>query len=101
MLAFRDFAPCNLSPPSWGSGAGEWEALEDALTSANEWIRSEWVDVINVETVVIPCHVDTPAFAQTGVPASFINGQHWYVHRQFIRVWYRAAKPAQHSAAEA
>jgi hypothetical protein len=101
MLAFRDFAPRNLSPPSWGRGKGEWERLEDALADANEWVRSERVDVINVETVVIPCHVDTREFAKTDAPASFINGSHWYVHRQFIRVWYRAAGSTEPSEAEA
>jgi hypothetical protein len=89
MLAFRDFAPSNLSKPSWSKGLGEWEPFSVALAAANEWVRQERIEVVNIETVVPPCHVDTPAFAQTDAPASFINGQHWHIQRQFIRVWYR------------
>jgi hypothetical protein len=100
MLAFRDFAPRSVSPPSWGSVAGVWETLGEALAVANEWIQSERVDVVNVETIVFPCHVDTPTFAQTDAPASRINGQHWHIHKQFIRVWYRTREPPQQSSAD-
>ena len=95
MFAIRDFAPRSLSPPSWQSGAGEWESLAEAVAAANEWVRAEGVDVVNIETVVLPCHVDTPAFTQTDAPAAFVNGQHWHVCRQFIRVWYQAADAPQ------
>jgi hypothetical protein len=100
MLAFRDFAPRSLSPPSWSNGAGEWEVLTDALEAANEWVRSQKIDVINVETVVMPCHVDTPAFAETTAPASWINGGHWHVHRQFIRVWHRVTQTGAPSSVD-
>ena len=89
MFAYRDFAPRGVEAPAWQRGAGTWDSLGDALAAANEWVRAGRVDVVNIETVVLPCHVDTPAFTQTDAPASFINGQHWHVHRQFIRVWYR------------
>lgn len=100
MLAFRDFAPKNVSSPTWGNGAGLWEPLGNALTAANEWVRTECIDVVNVETVVIPCQADSPAFAQTTAPATFINGQHWHIHRQFIRIWHRTVASPNHSANE-
>lgn len=40
MLAFRDFAPRCITPPSWRNAAGEWGTLAEALASANEWIES-------------------------------------------------------------
>lgn len=94
MFAFRDFAPRSLSQPSWSKGLGEWEPLSVALATANDWIRAERIDVVHFETVVIPCHVDTPAFTQGDASASFINGQHWHLQRQIIRVWYRDADSA-------
>ena len=89
MIAFQDFAPRILSPPTWGQGQGEWEAIEDVIANANEWIQKEKIDIINIETVVMPCHVGTPAYDQTASSASWINPGHWHVNRQFIRVWYR------------
>jgi hypothetical protein len=94
MLAFRDFAPRNQAPPSWRQGAGAWESLEAALAAANTWIESEHVEVVNVETVVLPCHVDTPAFQGTTEPAAVVNGQHWWICKQFVRVWYRVGSDA-------
>ena len=42
-----------LNPPGWFK-EGEYESLDDALTAANEWIRTSGVRLINVETVVLP-----------------------------------------------
>jgi hypothetical protein len=92
MFAFRDFSPANLSKPSWSKGMGQWESLAAALAAANEWVKAERIEVFQFETVVLTCHVDTPEFAQSETSASFINGGHWYVCRQFFRVWYRVEK---------
>jgi hypothetical protein len=94
MLAFRDFSPRNLKPPTWSRGLGEWESLPEAIAAANEWLRTEDIDLINIETVVMPFHGGITELDLTKSPASFINGQHWYVFRQFIRVWYRAREGA-------
>ena len=87
MLAYRDFAPRQLSPPSLLKQA-TYEALEQTLAAANDWIGKNKVDVINVETVVLPNlwspHATGPADHNVILQPGFAEA--W---NQFIRVWYR------------
>ena len=80
MIDQRDFIPKTLST-HWLKGI-QTESFDAAIAAANEWISADNVDVINVETIVLPISDDdateTPSI--TGVPISL---------RQFIRVWYR------------
>ena len=80
MIDQKDFIPKTLST-HWLKGI-QTESFDAAIAAANEWISAENVEVINVETIVLPIGEDdateTPSI--TGVPISL---------RQFIRVWYR------------
>jgi len=91
MIAFRDFSPRNLDKPGFSKGVGEWEPLSAALAAANEWIASEGIEVLNVETVVLPCHPSERAFSDSSAPAAHVNGGNWHVARQVVRVWHRAS----------
>lgn len=88
MLAFRDFAPRKETPAGWFT-VGTWEPFEAALAEANDWIAREGIDIINVETLLVPhqqASSEDPAWhflAHRGVP----------VFRQVIRVWYRPRRP--------
>ncbi len=87
MLAFKDFAP-RIVRPGTTFREPEWEALEAALEAANRWITEVEVDVVNVETVVLPNmwarHEEGTTDASLGSHASI--GTTWH---QFIRVWHR------------
>jgi hypothetical protein len=80
MIDQKDFIPKTLST-HWLKGI-QTESFDAAIAAANEWISGENIEVINVETIVLPIGEDdateTPSI--TGVPVSL---------RQFIRVWYR------------
>jgi hypothetical protein len=81
-IAFKDFVPKQEDTKSGFLGLGPpvYAELADAVASANRWIGQEKVQVLNVETVVLPGDAGTD---QTVV--GFID-----VHRclQVIRVWY-------------
>ena len=94
MIAFKDFVPqpLNYTGPPKGFFAlqkvPEFETFEKAVASANAWIAQEAIQVIHVETVVLPhpyIH-DARDVDQTGravLPAASLA--FW---EQLVRVWY-------------
>ncbi len=87
MIAYRDFVPTQISPAALFKSA-KYESLDHTLETANAWIRTNSINVLNVETVVLPnlCWsegtADTKNFVlQTAVAEATKN--------QFFRVWYR------------
>jgi hypothetical protein len=85
MLAFRDFAPEVVKEGRWFTPP-TFESLEAALKAANAWIAEESINVVNVETVVLP-NIHAPFEEGTQDPElAQANYARWY---QFIRVWYR------------
>lgn len=87
MIAYRDFAPRQLTPPALLRPA-TFESLDDALSTANTWIHMEKVDVVNVETVVLP-NVWSPNQKGTSDPQMITQSEFAIAWNQFIRVWYR------------
>jgi len=83
MFDQKDFIPKTLSV-HWLKGI-QTESFDSAIASANEWIKAESINVLNIETIVLPVghndETETPSIA--GVPVSL---------RQFIRVWYRKSE---------
>lgn len=89
MIQFRDFVPEMLSAPALFK-AGEYESIEAALAAANSWIKESDIQVVNVETVVLPNIWSRYAEGTTDV-ALATSGEmasHWH---QFVRIWYRAS----------
>jgi hypothetical protein len=80
MFDQKDFVPKTLSV-HWLKGI-QTESFDAAIAAANEWIKAESIDVLNIETIVLPVGPkdETESPNITGVPVSL---------RQFIRVWYR------------
>jgi hypothetical protein len=80
MFDQKDFVPKTLSV-HWLKGI-QADTFDSAIAAANEWIEAESIDVLNIETIVLPVgsndETETPNI--TGAPLSI---------RQFIRVWYR------------
>jgi hypothetical protein len=93
MIGFRDFPPRQLTPHTWSS-YGTFEPFEQAVSDANDWIAAERVDVVNVETVLLPVDWNQSRVqAKTAVPfvKVMISNQRFDC-LQFVRVWYRVAR---------
>ena len=87
MIAYKDFVPAETSAGGWFQMPTREQLLE-SLARANEWISVNNLDVINVETVVLP---NIHAAGEEGstdvqIRTSGEMSAYWY---QFIRVWYR------------
>jgi hypothetical protein len=88
MLAYKDFAPKQISAAGLLKAA-EYESLDDTVAAANAWIQSQNIDVIHVETVVLP-NLGSSHSKGTSDPNCLAPnlGSLW---NQFVRVWYRSA----------
>jgi len=84
MLGFTDFLP-KFTP---GFLSSRSESLQTVLKDANHWINEHNVNVVNVETVVLPnIHQggeEGPEDSALRVSGDFSNTWH-----QFVRVWYK------------
>jgi len=89
MLRHQDFVPRMVTPSILFQPA-TFETFEESLAEANHWIKENEIQVVNIETVVLPNiwnrwedGTHDPALGTGESPA------HWH---QFIRVWYRAGE---------
>lgn len=82
MYHFKDFAPQVVKKSFFKT---EYESFEEALDAANAWIRDQKVEVLNIETVVLPNMRRGGGTPDTGYTSSE-SGSYWY---QFVRVWYK------------
>ena len=88
-LLFRDFAPQMLS----GFGlfkVAEYETFQAAVAAANQWIREEKIQLVQLETVVLP---NIWRSVEEGTADASLNATGniatWH---QFVRVWYRTSE---------
>lgn len=88
MLRYIDFVPRQISEPGLFL-AGEHEPFAAALAAANDWLAAHDVELVNVETVVLPniwsrweSGADDASLATSGE-----NPSRWH---QIVRCWYRA-----------
>lgn len=88
MISYRDFAPHRIKH---GLLHGDsYESFDAAVAAANEWLGGAKVDLITIETVVLPnispeeSDGTSDAVVETEEAMTSIN--EWY---QFLRVWYR------------
>ena len=87
MIAYRDFAPGQVTAPALMQPA-TYESLDQALAGANAWIGSNAIDVLSVETIVLP-NLWTPHSEGTADPNRVLQPGFAQAWNQFIRVWYR------------
>jgi hypothetical protein len=87
MIACKDFVPKMLSAGGIFSSS-EFEDFAAALKAANQWITDKQIDVVNIETVVLPnvwsAREKGPRDPELRIPPN--TTADW---NQFIRVWYR------------
>ncbi|SCX95661.1 hypothetical protein SAMN05192588_0425 [Nonlabens sp. Hel1_33_55] len=82
-----DFAPKSLEKSFWGSHT--YEDLGMVLERANEWIRRNYnVEIINVETVVMP-NIFIKEASITDQVTQVATGGSIVQNFQIIRIWYK------------
>jgi len=87
MIEYKDFTPRMLGERRL-IGEPEFESLQDAVKGCNQWISDSGVDVVNVETVVLPNvhHPFEEGSEDVNIRQADDDTTAW---NQFIRVWYR------------
>jgi hypothetical protein len=84
-IAFRDFSPHLLSAPRRGVAA-QWEPLVGVASRANQWLDSNGLRAVSVETLLLPVGKNA-----TPNPASGANVERWDEDHQWlqvVRVWH-------------
>ena len=86
MIAYRDFAPRQLTSAGLMKQA-TFESLDETLAAANAWIQANAVDVLNVETVIMPNNYAAKRHG-TAEAEMITQSDFAIAWDQFIRVWY-------------
>jgi hypothetical protein len=84
MLRYQDFVPKQIQP-GFLFGVTRYENFDEAVAAAGDWIAQGEVQVVNVETVVLPALWQEEGSADPEVCTPANVNAYWY---QFIRVWY-------------
>lgn len=87
MIDFIDFVPQQIAPPGF-LRKERLESLQDSLDRMRAWIQERDVEVVNVETIVLPnIHLRHEEGSEdTVIHTSGEMASGWY---QFLRLWYR------------
>ena len=94
IIQCKDFAPRITEQGPFG-GASEYECFSKVVSAVNQWLESTTIQVINVETVVLPDHLEGTSDGVYGVTVS--NGVYPVMVSQAltincfqcVHVWYR------------
>jgi hypothetical protein len=93
MLRYKDFAPRVLEEAALLSRP-KYDTFEHAVEAAAAWIKDNNLDVINIETVVLPNigtarMMDPEAPRATNSPVLDDYGARYGSWYQIVRVWHR------------
>ncbi len=91
MLTFQDFVPEMTGSPGFLSPA-QFETFEAAVAAADRWVTENDIDLVNVETVVLP-NMWSPHEENSTDASLRTSGDFQATWHQFVRIWYRAAQP--------
>lgn len=69
MILCKDFAPRITKRGPFG-GPAEYESFSEIVSAVNQWIESSTIQVINVETVVLPDRIEGTSDDVYGVTVS-------------------------------
>jgi hypothetical protein len=87
MLQYRDFVPKQIEAPGFLT-PGVHESFEAAVAACNEWLANEEIQLISLETVVLPNIWSR--WEEGSVDASIgTSGDAPSRWHQFLRCWYR------------
>ncbi|WP_157644039.1 hypothetical protein [Burkholderia ubonensis] len=85
-MKFKDFTRKQTGSSFWSGDS--FESLEDTVQAVSAWIDEYGIQVINIETVVMP----SPVFRDGEIDTNAVpdaGGKYSSSWHQFIRVWYR------------
>jgi hypothetical protein len=91
-MHFKDFVPRYVQSNATFLGVditqASFESFDACVDAARAWIAENQVDLINVETVVLPniYEPNEQGTTDSDLATSDQLSTHWY---QFLRVWYR------------
>ena len=77
---YQDFFPAVLKS---GIFQMEYEAIPAVIVRVNEWVLAAGVNIVNIETVVLPNVQNPETASKSGLIVGEISA--WY---QVVRVWY-------------
>jgi hypothetical protein len=83
-IAYKDFFPRLITP---GFFVDEYEPLPTTVERANQWLVETDVEILNIETVVLPNIGRATGASQTATRTSGDMSSFW---QQVVRVWYKA-----------
>ncbi|MUG91910.1 hypothetical protein F7734_05280 [Scytonema sp. UIC 10036] len=69
MIKYEDFAPRITERLPFG-GPAEYESFSEVVSAVNQWIEISTIQVINVETVVLPDRIEGTSDGVYGVTVS-------------------------------
>lgn len=92
MLRYIDFIPKQLAEPGLFA-PGAHEDFDAAVAAANAWLAENRVNLICIETVVLPNLWSRweGGSKDASIQTSGENPSRWH---QFLRIWYHDAQPA-------
>lgn len=87
MLKYKDFVPRQIVAPGF-LNPGDHETFDDAVAAANQWIVDNEIQVIGMETVVLPNIWSRWEEGSTdaSIGTSGDTPSRWH---QFLRCWFR------------
>ena len=87
MIRFKDFEPEELQKGNYHK-QGYYRSFKDIVFQANNWLKTNDVKLINIETVVLPnihnAVEDGTEDVALRTSSESINDWH-----QFVRIWYK------------
>lgn len=91
-IHFRDFAP-DWKQKVLGLAIGGRQTMDTVLETANAWIAGDQVDVLTVETLILPPSAAEKSSAGAHNAVRFNVGEFELPAQriQVVRVWYRSA----------
>ncbi|PCJ58421.1 MAG: hypothetical protein COA79_12940 [Planctomycetota bacterium] len=85
-IKFIDFAPEATKKTTFIFTTTDVKSFQSAVDQSNEWVSNNDVEVINIETVVLPQIHSEEGTTDSMLTTSGEMMSNWY---QFIRVWYK------------
>lgn len=91
MYTYQDFIPKRIPASKGGlfrsSTPEGHQSFRDAVEEANAWVVAQGVEVVNIETVVLPnIWEEHEQGTEDGSLYTGTSASYWH---QFVRVWYR------------
>ena len=90
MYGFYDFVPVVKEKAGFFK-MPLMEQLAEPLERANAWIKEHKVNVVNIETVVLP-NIHSPHEEGSTDPCLVTSGEFQTAWYQFVRVWYKSGE---------